>query len=175
MFSSANENPHIMTQPDTSINLSSHARVATALRTLGVDSEIVVFDESTRTSAEAAATIGCDVAQIAKSIVFRGKHSDRCILVIASGADRIDEKKLKREMGEPITKADAGFVRDRTGFVIGGVAPVGHQHPVTILIDEKLLAIDPVWAAAGTPNAVFRLRSSDLCALPETRVANVSQ
>lgn len=153
----------------------SRARVENALKELGISAEVVEFGHSTRSSAEAAAAIGCDVAQIAKSIVFRGKQSDACVLVIASGADRIDEKKLRAELAEPIGKADADFVRTRTGFAIGGVAPLGHAGPVTVLVDRALWSIDPIWAAAGTPNTVFRLSADDLHRIPGIRVVDVRQ
>ncbi|THF65393.1 YbaK/EbsC family protein [Pseudothauera rhizosphaerae] len=154
---------------------SSRTRVETALRTLGMPADIVEFGTLTRTSAEAAAAIGCEVAQIAKSVVFRGKTSDACVVVIASGADRIDEKKLAAEIGEKVGRADADFVRRRTGFAIGGVAPVGHAGEVTLLVDRALWALDPIWAAAGTPNAVFRLSADDLHRIPGIRVVDVRQ
>ncbi len=154
---------------------SSRARVETALRALGMPAEVVEFTTPTRTSAEAAAAIGCSVAQIAKSVVFRGKQSDACIVVIASGADRVDEKKLAAELGEKVGRADADFVRERTGFAIGGVSPVGHAGDVTVLVDRALWALDPIWAAAGTPNTVFRLSADDLHRIPGIRVVDVRQ
>lgn len=153
----------------------SRQRVEAALRQLGMPAEIVEFTQPTRNSVEAAAAIGCEVAQIAKSIVFRGKQSDGCILVVASGADRIDEKRLKAELGEGVTRADAAFVRERTGFAIGGVAPIGHAGPVTVLVDRALWSLDPIWAAAGTPNTVFRLSADHLHHIPGIRVVDVRQ
>jgi prolyl-tRNA editing enzyme YbaK/EbsC (Cys-tRNA(Pro) deacylase) len=132
---------------------------------LGPAFQVLEFDESTRTSAEAAAAIGCEVAQIAKSLIFRAATSGRAVLAIASGANRVDEKKLGRLIGEKIARADADFVREKTGFAIGGVPPVGHAEPLTTLIDEGLFAFDVIWAAAGTPNAVFRLTPADLLRL----------
>lgn len=155
--------------------LGSRARVEAALRALDMPSEIVEFATPTRSSAEAAAAIGCEVAQIAKSVVFRGRESDACIVVIASGADRIDEKKLAVELGEKVGRADADFVRQRTGFAIGGVSPVGHAGEVILLVDRALWALDPIWAAAGTPNAVFRLAADDLHRIPGIRVVDVRQ
>lgn len=152
---------------------SSRQRVEHALRALGMPADIVEFGTSTRTSAEAAVAIGCAVAQIAKSVVFRGKTTDRCVVVVASGADRIDEKKLRAELGEKVTRADAAFVRERTGFAIGGVAPVGHIGEVSVLVDRALWSLDPIWAAAGTPNAVFRLSADDLHRIPGIRVVDV--
>lgn len=160
---------------DDETRSSSRQRVEQALRVLGMPADVVEFGVSTRTSAEAAAAIGCEVAQIAKSIVFRGKQSDRCIVVIASGADRIDEKKLRAEVGEGVARAAADFVRDRTGFAIGGVAPVGHVGEVSVLVERSLLELDPVWAAAGTPNACVRLSAADLFRLPGLRVADLRQ
>ncbi len=151
----------------------SAARVVRALTELGIAAEIVTFDEDTRTSAAAAAAIGCSVAQIAKSIVFRARHSDSAVLVVASGSNRVDEQRVAAAIGEPVGKADAAFVREKTGFVIGGVAPVGHAGPVTVLIDEDLLVLDPIWAAAGTPNSVFRLSPADLRRILGARVLAV--
>ena len=126
------------------IGKSSVARVRQALAELGVETEIKEFSASTRTSADAAAAIGCSVAQIAKSLVFRARPSGRAILVMASGANRVDEAKLAARLGETIGKADADFVRSETGFAIGGVAPVGHDVEkrgirLKTLIDRDLL------------------------------------
>ena len=140
----------------------SVARVRDALAKFGLDAEIKEFDASTRTSADAAAAIGCEVAQIAKSVIFRAKNSNQPVLVIASGINRIDEKKLEAALGDKIGRADADFVRNTTGFAIGGVAPVGHTGPVRIFIDQDLDQYAEIWAAAGSPNAVFRLTPADL-------------
>jgi prolyl-tRNA editing enzyme YbaK/EbsC (Cys-tRNA(Pro) deacylase) len=134
---------------------TSMRRVAEALRERGVDAEVRELPDSTRTAPEAAAALGCDVAEIAKSLVFRGAESGDPVLVIASGADRVDEHLLAAELGEAIEKADADFVRERTGFGIGGVPPVGHAAPLATFVEERMLALDQVWAAAGTPRAVF--------------------
>ncbi|GIV59981.1 MAG: prolyl-tRNA editing protein [Rhodothermaceae bacterium] len=131
--------------------------------------------DSTRTAQDAARAIGCTVAQIAKSLIFRGEQSGDPILVIASGANRVDTAKLARYAGEPVRRADADFVRERTGFAIGGVPPVGHTEPVTTFIDEELLQYEVVWAAAGTPHAVFRLRSSELQQLTGGQIRDVKQ
>ncbi|HEU0058234.1 MAG TPA: YbaK/EbsC family protein [Hyphomicrobiaceae bacterium] len=140
----------------------SVARVREALARLGLATEIREFDASTRTSADAAAAIGCTVAQIAKSVIFRAKTAGQPVLVIASGVNRVDEKKLEAAIGDKIGRADADFVRAATGFAIGGVAPVGHTGPVRIFIDQDLNQYDEIWAAAGSPNAVFRLTPADL-------------
>jgi prolyl-tRNA editing enzyme YbaK/EbsC (Cys-tRNA(Pro) deacylase) len=140
----------------------SVARVREALARFGLEAEIKEFDSSTRTSADAAAAIGCQVAQIAKSVIFRAKGGNQPVLVIASGINRIDEKKLEAALGDKIGRADADFVRAGTGFAIGGVAPVGHTGPVRIFIDQDLDQYAEIWAAAGSPNAVFRLTPADL-------------
>jgi prolyl-tRNA editing enzyme YbaK/EbsC (Cys-tRNA(Pro) deacylase) len=132
---------------------------------LGSRFEVLEFEASTRTSAEAAAAIGCAVAEIAKSLIFRAEPSGRPVLVIMSGAARVDEKKVAAVVGEKIGKADAEFVRACTGFAIGGVPPLGHAVPPVTLIDASILAFETIWAAAGTPNAVFRLTPDDLLAL----------
>ena len=150
-------------------------RVQDALAARGFDFEVREFPRSTRTAAEAAAAIGCEVAQIAKSLVFRARASGRPVLVIASGANRVDEKAVAALIGEKIGRADAGFVRAATGFAIGGVPPVGHVTAPMTLIDRDLLALDEIWAAAGTPNAVFRLTPQDLIALTGGQVAEIKQ
>ena len=144
---------------------SSLQRVRDALTARGFAGEIRELTQSTRSAAEAAAALGCRVDQIAKSLVFRGTQSDRVVLVIASGANRVDEQKVAALVGEPIGKADAAFVRARTGFAIGGVPPVGHVAPPHILIDENLFGWAEIWAAAGSPNAIFKLTPDELVAL----------
>jgi prolyl-tRNA editing enzyme YbaK/EbsC (Cys-tRNA(Pro) deacylase) len=153
----------------------SARRVQAALAELGFGFEVREFPASTRTSAEAAAAVGCRLGQIAKSLVFRAKTSGRSVLVIASGANRVDEKKLGRLLGEKTGRADADFVRAKTGFTIGGVPPVGHAEPPVTLIDRDLLAFDEIWAAAGTPNAVFRLTPDDLVKMTGGQVAELRQ
>jgi prolyl-tRNA editing enzyme YbaK/EbsC (Cys-tRNA(Pro) deacylase) len=129
--------------------------------------------QTTRTAAEAAAAIGCTVAQIAKSLVFRGMRTNTPLLVIASGTNRVDEGKLAALVGEPIAKADAAFARKHTGFAIGGVPPVGHPAPLQTFLDEDLQQYGEIWAAAGTPHAVFRLTPNDLLALTSGKVIPV--
>ncbi|MBE9552223.1 MAG: YbaK/EbsC family protein [Proteobacteria bacterium] len=153
---------------------SSAAKVQAALEARGFSFEVQELDQSTRTAAEAAAAIGCEVAQIAKSILFRGKASGRAVLVIASGVNRVDEKAVAQLLGEKLGKADADFVRRETGFVIGGVPPVGHDNPIETFIDEDVLAFDAIWAAAGTPFAVFRFDPHSLAALTGGRVVRVA-
>jgi prolyl-tRNA editing enzyme YbaK/EbsC (Cys-tRNA(Pro) deacylase) len=152
---------------------SSADRVRQALADLGHAPEIREFGATTRTSADAAAAIGCTVGQIAKSLVFRAGASNRAVLIIASGVNRVDEKLVSGVIGDRIAKADAAFVRDKTGFAIGGVAPVGHTEKPIIVIDEDLLHYAEIWAAAGTPNAVFRLTPQALVAMTGGRVMAV--
>jgi prolyl-tRNA editing enzyme YbaK/EbsC (Cys-tRNA(Pro) deacylase) len=128
----------------------------------GFTNQIIELPDSTRTSIEAAAAVGCAVAQIAKSLIFQGKESRRAILVIASGVNRVNEKRMAELIGEKLQKPDADFVRDQTGFVIGGVPPLGHTQPLITYIDEDLLQYAELWAAAGHPNAVFKLIPAEL-------------
>lgn len=153
---------------------ASASRFQDLLRAAGFSNEVQELAASTRTSAEAAAALGCTVAQIAKSIVFRG-GSGRAVLVVASGANRIDEKKVAAALGETIRKADADFVRDRTGFVIGGVPPMGHDTPPLVLIDEDIFAFERIFAAAGTPNSIFALTPDELLRMSGGRRADVRQ
>jgi prolyl-tRNA editing enzyme YbaK/EbsC (Cys-tRNA(Pro) deacylase) len=132
---------------------------------LGPAYQVLEFEASTRTAADAAAAIGCTVAQIAKSLVFRAETSGRAVLVVASGVNRVDEAKVGAILGEKISRADADFVRLKTGFAIGGVPPLAHAEPSPTLIDDALFAFAEIWAAAGTPNAVFRLTPDDLLRL----------
>ena len=154
---------------------ASARRVEAALAERGFAFEVKEFPVSTRTSAEAAAAIGCAVGQIAKSLVFRGARSGQAVLIVASGANRVDPAKAEALLGEAIGRADAAFVRAATGFAIGGVPPVGHDRPLATLIDRDLLAYDEIWAAAGTPNAVFRLTPDDLGELTGGRVGDLKQ
>jgi prolyl-tRNA editing enzyme YbaK/EbsC (Cys-tRNA(Pro) deacylase) len=133
----------------------SMRRVAEALRERGLEAEVMELPDSTRTAPEAATALGCDVSEIAKSLVFRGAESGNPVLVIASGADRVDETLLAEAVGEGIGKADADFVRERTGYGIGGVPPLAHAEPIATFIEERMLALERIWAAAGTPRAVF--------------------
>ena len=154
---------------------ASAQRVQEALAARGFEFDVKAFPESTRTSAEAAAAIGCAVGEIAKSLVFRGAESGEPVLIIASGANRVDPAKAAALLGEAIKRADADFVRQTTGFAIGGVPPVGHDRPLATLIDEDLRAFEVIWAAAGTPNAVFRLTPRDLRAMTGGKIGELKQ
>ncbi len=148
----------------------SAQRIQNLLNDLGYPIHVVEFAASTRTSAEAAAVIGCDVGQIAKSIVFRTRDTGRPVVVVASGANRVNEASVAKALaerlnGERLGKADAEFVRMATGFPIGGVPPVGHAVPALMMLDRDLLKYETVWAAAGTPNAVFPIAPQALAAV----------
>jgi len=160
---------------DTGRRLRGSARrVQQALRAAGVSLKVVELPESTRTAAEAARAVGCEVGQIAKSLVFRGKQSGRAILIVASGAHRVDEGKVSGKIGEPLQIAPPDFVRAETGFAIGGVPPLGHTKPLATYIDKALLQHEVIWAAAGTPHAVFRLRPEDLIAITGGEVIEIA-
>ena len=138
--------------------LSSTAqKVQDLLTSRGFDCKVIEFAESTRTSQEAADRAGCTLGQIAKSMIFKGMTTQTAILVLTSGANRVDEKRIGQYAGEPIGRADADFVRRATGFAIGGVPPLGHAQPMKTYMDEDLTQHTTVWAAAGTPNAIFEL------------------
>ncbi len=141
---------------------ASAQKVQDALEALGVSLKVIELPGSTRTAVEAAQAIGVQVGQIVKSLVFKGKRTQHPILVIASGANRVKENKIEALINEPLGKADADFVREQTGFAIGGVPPVGHPQPIQTFIDRDLLQYDEIWAAAGTPHAVFRLTPDEL-------------
>jgi prolyl-tRNA editing enzyme YbaK/EbsC (Cys-tRNA(Pro) deacylase) len=140
----------------------SAQRVQAALAALGFANQVIELPESTRTAAEAAAALGCTIGQIAKSLIFQGAASGQAVLVIASGSNRVNEARLAELLGEPVQKPAADVVREQTGFVIGGVAPVGHSRPLITLLDEDLWHYQEIWAAAGHPKAVFRLTPEEL-------------
>ncbi|MEJ0002590.1 MAG: YbaK/EbsC family protein [Pararobbsia sp.] len=148
-------------------------RVALLLASRGYAKPIVMLPDTGRTSAEAAAGLGCAIAQIAKSIVFRRVGDDTPVLVIASGANRVDEAKVAAHVGA-LGKADARFVREHTGYAIGGVCPIGHATPPVTLIDADLLELESLWAAAGHPHAVFNLSPAELVALTGAPVVDVA-
>ncbi len=153
---------------------TSAKKVQDALHALGFSLQVVELPASTRTAVEAAQAVGCQVGQIVKSLVFRGEESGRPILILVSGANRVDLSKAAAAVGEPLGKADAEFVRQHTGFAIGGVPPVGHVEAIETLIDADLLQFEQIWAAAGTPNAVFCLLARDLERLTGGRVVEIA-
>lgn len=154
---------------------ANHPKAQHVQNVLGPSFSVVEFDASTKTSAEAAAAIGCIVGQIAKSIVFKTAQDAKPVLVVASGANRVDDKKVSALLGEKVKSADVDYVRQTTGFEIGGVAPVGHLTKPIVLIDQDLQQFDAIWAAGGAGNAVFKLTWDDLLRLTGGRPADVAK
>jgi len=151
----------------------SAQKVQAALAEMGVSCQVVELPDSTRTAKEAAQAIGCGVEQIVKSLVFRGAESGQPLLVVASGINRVNEQRVAAIVGEPIEKAGADFVRQHTGYVIGGVPPAAHAEHIRTLIDEDLLQYPQIWAAAGTPRAVFALTPADLLRITAGQVTGI--
>lgn len=151
----------------------SAQRVQDKLAELGYTNKVVELPDSTRTAQQAAEAIGCKVAQIAKSIIFRLKNTDKPLLVVACGVNRVNEKKLSSQLNDILGKADADFVRERTGFVIGGVPPIGHVEAITTIVDEDLLQFKTLWAAAGHPKAVFELTPNELVEMTHGKIVNI--
>ena len=149
-------------------------RVRATLIAAGHPHAPVMLDDAARTAQQAADALGIGVGQIAKSIIFRRRSDDAAVLVIAAGDRRVDEKKVAALVG-PVGRADADFVKARTGFTIGGVSPVAHASPPVVLIDRELYRFDVIWAAAGHPHGVFRLAPADLERLTGAPVADVAQ
>ncbi len=161
------------------------------LKEMGLSGEVVEFEETTRTAADAAAAISAaklapsqtlaqqgdsvGVGQIVKSLIFRAQSSGQAVLVLTSGANRVDEKLVEAAIGEKLGKADADFVRTATGYAIGGVPPFGYKHLEHTYLDEDLLNYEEVWAAAGTPNAVFPLAPRELLQHTTAKAMRVSQ
>lgn len=154
---------------------ASAQRFQEILRQRGYAHQVIELPASTRTAKEAAQAVGCEPGQIVKSLVFKAAHSQKPLLVLASGPNRVDERRLSELVGEPIEKADADLVRQWTGFAVGGVPPLGHKEPVAAFIDETLLQYDTLWAAAGTPRAVFQLTPADLRAMTAGRVVAIKE
>jgi prolyl-tRNA editing enzyme YbaK/EbsC (Cys-tRNA(Pro) deacylase) len=152
---------------------SSAQKVQNILNAQGFNYTVIEHAESTRTAQEAADRAGCLLGQIIKSLIFKGKTSNKPILVLTSGANRVDEKRISEYAGESIIRADADFVRAVTGFAIGGVPPLGHVQKMETYLDEDLLQYQTVWGAAGTPNAIFELTSDDLIKMTGGKVARV--
>ena len=157
---------------ESQLNRSSE-KVQEYLRSVGVDARVIEMPSTTKTAKEAAQVIGCSVAQIAKSIIFRTAQSGRPVLVITSGANRVNEHRMSELIGEQIEKATPEFVRESTGFGIGGVPPVGHCNPVETWIDRDLLQFDILWAAAGTPFTVFSIRPNQLLSITGGKIQSV--
>lgn len=158
----------------TTILAKSAQSVQAVLDTKGLECKVIELPNSTRTAQDAASSIGCDIAQIVKSLIFKTKDTNKPVLVLASGPNRVNEKIIESYINEKIIKADADFTREITGFAIGGIPPIGHKQKIDfIFIDEDLLKFESIWAAAGTPNAVFNLQSNDLLALTDGKPVTI--
>ncbi len=153
---------------------SAHPQALRVQAALGDGFTVVEFDESTHTAQEAADAIGCQLAQIAKSILFRSAGG-RPVLVIASGTNRVDEKKVKALLGEKIERASPDFVKEATGFEVGGVPPLGHANPCVIYLDDDLKVYPTLWAAGGTPKAVFEIGFAQLAKMSGAVVADIAK
>ena len=153
---------------------ASAQKVQDALAAGGFAWRVIELPVPVRTAAEAAAQVGCTVGQIAKSIIFRAATSGRGVLVVTSGVNRVDEARIAALLGEPLGKADAAFVREATGFAIGGVPPLGHATPLVTFVDQDLLTHREIWAAAGHPNSLFRLDPADLPRMSGAPVVKVT-
>ena len=152
----------------------SVARVREALFRYGLSAEIVELPGAARTARAAAEFLGCDIGQIANSLVFRAETSDSAVLVMSSGAKRVDTARLAALIRERVVKADAEFVRRQTGFVIGGVAPVGHSDTARKFVERSLSGYGELWAAAGHPHTVFRLTYPDLLRITQAEVVDLA-
>jgi prolyl-tRNA editing enzyme YbaK/EbsC (Cys-tRNA(Pro) deacylase) len=158
------------------MGLGSHSgvvRVRKALEEQGYAPEVVELERTARSAAEAADALGVRVEQIVKSLVFRGTRTGRPVLVLAGGANRVDERRISDLVSEPVGMADAAYVREKSGFSIGGVPPVGHAERPTTFVDEDLLREEEVWAAAGHTHAVFGLHPAELVRISGGRVAGI--
>ena len=151
----------------------SAKKVQDALKTFGLTCEVVEMQATTRSADDAARAIGCDVAQIVKSLLFQGKKTKKPVLVVASGMNRVNTKTLRERLSERVKMADPDFVRETTGYAIGGVPPLGHAQKLETFIDEDLLKQEEIWAAAGTPNAMFKLTPHDLQRITGGQVISV--
>jgi len=151
----------------------SAKKVQETIQELGLALEVIELPGSTRTANEAAQAVGCEIGQIVKSLIFIAEESNRPILVLASGQNRVNEKRIEALIGEPLGRATPDFVRERTGFAIGGVPPIGHLEELETFIDEDLLQYLELWAAAGTPHAVFRLSPEELIKMTKGRVIRI--
>lgn len=152
---------------------ASAQKVQDALLALGYNCTVIESEAHTRTAQQAADAVGCTLGQIAKSLIFKAKESGKAVLVLTSGVNRVDETRISAALGEPIGRADPDFVRAVTGFAIGGVPPIAHTVPMITLLDEDLLQYKTIWAAAGTPFAVFELTPADLQKMTGGRVMGV--
>ena len=149
-------------------------RVQDALRAGGFANTVIELENPVKTAAAAADAVGCTPAQIVKSLIFQGAASGVPVLVVASGANRVSEAKLEALLGEPVTMGPPKFVRETTGFAIGGIPPIGHARKLDTIVDAHLLTLDGLWAAAGHPNSLFPLTPDELLRMTAGRVAEVA-
>ena len=161
-----------LTIPPMSLSLSAQ-KVQDKLNSLGYNYTVIEHKDSTRTAQEAADRAGCALGQIVKSLIFKGRDSGKPILILTSGVNRVDEKRISKYAGEAIVRPDADFVRAVTGFAIGGVPPIGHAVPMETYVDEDFLQYRTIWAAAGTPNAIFELKTEDLQKMTNGKVVQI--
>lgn len=142
----------------------------------GCDCKVLELSESTRSAQDAANAIGCNVEQIVKSLIFKTQNTQKPVLILASGPNRVNESVIEKHVGDKIVKADADFTRDVTGFAIGGIPPVGHKSKIELIfIDEDLMKYESIWAAAGTPHAVFNMKSSDLINMTGGKIISIQE
>ncbi len=164
-----------MTSPAPGTLSEAAQRVQDALRAAGFANTVIELETPVRTAAAAAEMVGCTPAQIVKSLVFQGAKSGGPVLVVASGAHRVSESRIAALLGEPVTMGGPRFVREVTGFAIGGIPPLGHTQPLDTLVDAHLLTLDGLWAAAGHPNSLFALTADELVRMTQGRVAEVAE
>jgi prolyl-tRNA editing enzyme YbaK/EbsC (Cys-tRNA(Pro) deacylase) len=151
---------------------SSAQQVQNALAEKGMNCKVVQLADTARSAQDAANAIGCKVEQIVKSLVFRTRNTNSPVLVLASGSNRVNEKTVEQHLGEPLDKPNADFVRAKTGYAIGGIPPIGHTEPLKTFIDEDLFQYEELWAAGGTPHAVFKVKADELEQMTEgTRIS----
>ncbi len=161
---------------DQESGLGQKARaVQQALAAHGLDLKVVELTESSRTAIEAAQAVNCELGQIVKSMVFKIRDTQTPILVTASGSNRVSEDKIEKLLSASIKRANANFVREHTGYAIGGVAPLGHPQPIQTFIDKDLFQFTHIWAAAGTPNALFEMSPDDLKLITNGVVADIRE
>lgn len=148
-------------------------RVQNELQRLGFSYQVIELPKTTHTALDAAKALSCQIGQIAKSIIFKTKSTNQPILVIASGLNQIDEEKIAKHISESVEKAEANFILEKTGFIIGGVPPLGHLKKIKTFIDEDLFQYEEIWAAAGAPNAVFKFKPQDLIKMTDGQIISV--
>ena len=152
---------------------NSQLKVIDAFKQKGIEIDILNLDVSTKTSQEAADAVGCDIEQIAKSIVFFESIKNKLVQIFVSGPNKVNLESFQNQTNLRIEKADAEYVRESTGFAIGGVAPLGHKNRPLYFIDETLIDFHEVWCAAGTPSSLFKLKTEDLLKATEAKILNI--